>query len=117
MPPNQCKTLLNNSITKTYCKADSNAKRNMDKEAKKLSIELNLENRMECYTKRPAFITLKDHKENFKSNQKCCLINASKSEVGIVSKKYLQNIISKLNSKLQYNQWRSTSTVIEWFKL
>ena len=117
MPPNQCKTLLNNSITKTYRKADSNAKRNMDKEAKKLSIELNLENRMECYTKRPAFITLKDHKENFKSNQKCCLINASKSEVGIVSKKYLQNIISKLNSKLQYNQWRSTSTVIEWFKL
>ena len=117
MPPNQCKTLLNNSITKTYRKADSNAKRNMDKEAKKLSIELNLENRMECYTKRPAFITLKDHKENFKSNQKCCLINASKSEVGIVSKKYLRNIISKLNSKLQYNQWRSTSTVIEWFKL
>ena len=117
MPPNQCKTLLNNSITKTYRKADSNAKRNMDKEAKKLSIELNLENRMECYTKRPAFITLKDHKENFKSNQKCCLINASKSEVGIVSKKYLQNIISKLNSKLQYSQWRSTSTIIEWFKL
>ena len=116
MPPNQCKTLLNNSITKTYRKADSNAKRNMDKEAKKLSIELNLENRMECYTKRPAFITLKDHKENFKSNQKCCLINASKSEVGIVSKKYLQNIISKLNSKLQYNQWRCTSTVIECFK-
>ena len=84
---------------------------------KKLFKDLNLEDKMECYTKRPAFITLKDHKENFKSNQKCCLINASKSEVGIVSKKYLQNIISKLNSKLQYNQWRSTSTVIEWFKL
>ena len=36
--------------------------------------------------------------------------------MGIVSKKYLENIISKINSKLQYNQWRSTSTVIEWFK-
>ena len=36
--------------------------------------------------------------------------------MGIVSKKYLENIISKLNSKLQYNQWRSTSTVIKWFK-
>ena len=34
----------------------------------------------------------------------------------IVSKKCLENIISKLNSKLQYNQWRSTSTVIEWSK-
>ena len=68
------------------------------------------------YAKRPAFITLKDHKENFKSNQKCCLINASKSEMGIVSKKYLENIISKLNSKLQHNQWRNTSTVTEWLK-
>ena len=71
---------------------------------------------MECHAKRSAIITLKDHKENFKSNQKCRLINPSKSEMGIVSKKYLENSISRLNSKLQYNQWRSTSTVIEWFK-
>ena len=60
------------------------------------------------YAKRPAFITLKDHKENFKSNKKC-LINASKSGMGIVSKKYLENI-SKLISKLQYDQWGTTST-------
>ena len=116
MPPDQYKTLLNNNVTKTYRKANSNAKRNIDKEAKKLSKELNLEDKMECYAKRPAFITLKDHKENFKSNQKCRLSNPCKSEMGIVSKKYLENIISKLNSKLQYNQRRNTSTVIEWFK-
>ena len=97
-------------------KADSNAKRNIDKEAKKLSKKLNLEDKMECFLKRPAFFTLKDHKENFKSNQKCRLINPSKSEMCIVSKKYLENIISKLNSKLQYNQWRNTSTVTEWLK-
>ena len=36
--------------------------------------------------------------------------------MGIFSNKYLENIISKLNSKLQYNQWRNTSTIIEWFK-
>ena len=36
--------------------------------------------------------------------------------MGIVSNKYLENIISKLNSELQYNQWRNTSTIIEWFK-
>ena len=70
---------------------------------------------MECYAKRPAFITLEGHKENFKSNQKC-QTNPSKGEMSIVSKKYLESIILKLNSKLQYNQWRSTSTVIEWFK-
>ena len=62
MLPDQYKTLLNNNITKMYHKVDSNAKLNIDK-------ELNLEDKIECYTKRPAFITLKDHKENFKSSQ------------------------------------------------
>ena len=37
--------------------------------------------------------------------------------MSVVSKKYLENIISKLNSKLQYNQWRNISTIIEWFKV
>ena len=48
MPPNQCKTLQNNKITKMYCKTDSNSKQNIDKEAKKLSKELNLEGKMLC---------------------------------------------------------------------
>ena len=36
MPTDQYKTLLNNNITKTYRKADYNAKRSIDNEAKKL---------------------------------------------------------------------------------
>ena len=91
--------LLNSNVTKAYHKADPNAERNIDKEAKKISKELNLEDKMECYAKRSVSITLKDHKENFKGNQKCRLINPSKDEMDIVSQKYLQNIISKLNSK------------------
>ena len=51
---------------------------------KKLFKELNLEDKIECYAKSPACIALKDHKENFKSNQKYCLINPSKSEMGLV---------------------------------
>ena len=70
IPPGQYKTLLNNNITKMYRKADSNAKRNIDKEAKKLFKEFNLEDKMECYVKRPAFSALKGGKENFKSNKK-----------------------------------------------
>ena len=52
MTSNQYKTLLNKNITKIYRKAYSNAKRNIDKEAKKHSKELNLEGKMECYAKR-----------------------------------------------------------------
>ena len=61
IPLDQYKMLLNNNISKTYRKADSNAKQSIDKEAK----EQKLEDKMECYAKRPVFITLKDHKENF----------------------------------------------------
>ena len=51
MPPDQYKMLLNNNITKTHRNANSNAKRNIDKEAKKLSKELNLKDEMEVYAK------------------------------------------------------------------
>ncbi|XP_057313453.1 uncharacterized protein LOC130654828 [Hydractinia symbiolongicarpus] len=36
--------------------------------------------------------------------------------MGIVSKKYLETIIEKVQKATQVNQWRNTSTVIEWFK-
>ena len=71
---------------------------------------------MERYPKRPAFISLNDHKENFKHNIKYHLINPSKGEMGVVSKTFLEEIDNRLNNHLCYNQWRSTSTVIEWFK-
>ena len=48
MSTDQYKSLLNNNIMKTYRKADSNAKRNIDKEGKKLSKELKLEGKLEC---------------------------------------------------------------------
>ena len=46
----------------------------------------------------------------------CCLINPSKGEMRVVSKKFLEEISNKLNNHLRHSQWRSTSTVIEWFK-
>ena len=56
------------------------------------------------------------HKDNFKNNPKCRLINPSKSEVGHISKAYLSNIISTLAGKIGSNQWRNTPQVINWFK-
>ena len=75
-----------------------------------------MEDRVECYSNQHAYITLKDHKENFRNNTKCRLINPSKGEVGIVSKKYLNIIIADVSRKTEVNQWRNTATVINWFK-
>ena len=63
-----------------------------------------------------AFITLKDQRENFRNNTKCRLINPTKSEVRPVTKKYLSSIISEVKEKTLVNQWRNTSTIIDWFK-
>ena len=47
---------------------------------------------MEIYAEREAFITLKDQKDNFRSNPTCRLINPAKTEIGIVSKQIVENI-------------------------
>ena len=108
--------LLHDNITQTYKKAPVNTKRKIDRESKKSAKTLTLDDKMECYSDNPAYITLKDHKENFRNNAKCRLINPSKSEVGLVSKSYLSNIIASISKKTKVNQWRNTSTVIDWFK-
>ena len=71
---------------------------------------------MESYASRPAFITIKDHKPNFRNNTKCRLINPAKNEIGLVSKKYLETIIKNVSNKIRVNQWRNTATVIDWFR-
>ena len=109
--------LLHDNITKTYQKTAVNTKGNIDKESKRFAKSMNLDNKMECYSHQNAFITLKDHKENFRNSTKCRLVNPSKSEVGLISKKYLSNIMSEVKEKTGVNQWRNTSTVIvDWFK-
>ena len=88
-------------------------KEEIDREANKFAKSLDLDERMECYSNQSAFITLKDNKANFKNNTKCRLINPSKSEVGLVSKYYLNSIISIVAEKSGVNQWRNTSNVIK----
>ena len=59
---------------------------------------------------------MKDHKENFQSNPKCRLINPAKSEIGKISKFFIENINEKVRNISSVNQWRDTDTVVPWFK-
>ena len=104
------------NVTRTYKKADDTVKLGIDKEAKEIASDLKIADRMECYADRNAFVTLKDHKDNFQNNPKCRLLNPAKSEVGIVSKNMLGRINTQVLKAIKVNQWRSTSTVIQWFK-
>ena len=54
--------------------------------AKYIAKKLELSDRTEQLARNAAFITLKDHKENFRSKSPSRLINPSKSELGEISK-------------------------------
>lgn len=59
--PDQYNYLLKNKIIKTCRKTELITKTRNDKETRKLSKPLKLENKMDCYAERLAFTTLKDH--------------------------------------------------------
>ena len=71
---------------------------------------LNIMAKQEC------FVTIKDHKEDYRTNPKYQLLNPTKSQLGKISKQVLQNINKILRSELNANQWQNSSEVIDWFK-
>ena len=107
--------MLHENITKSYKKTANGILQNINNEAREIAESLKLDEKMEAYADRKAFITLKDHKDNFSTNPKCRLLNPAKSEMGIVSKHILQRINAEIRICTGLNQWRSTSSVISWF--
>ena len=71
---------------------------------------------MDTTANKDAFITLKDHKPNFTNKPTCRLINPTKSEIGKVSKGILDRINSNITNTRNFNQWKNTASVINWFK-
>ena len=77
---------------------------------------MKIADRMDVLAKRQAFITLKDHKDNFVNNPTCRLINPTKSEMGKVSKQILDRINNAVRLSTGVNQWKNSAAVINWFK-
>ena len=72
------KKLLRDNITTTYKKAPKKIETAINSEAKHIAQKLNILYRVECIAKNQAFITIKDHKDNFSANPTCRLLNTSK---------------------------------------
>ena len=75
MTPQEHKKLLKENVTKTYKKAPPNIETAINLEAKYIATNSNLSDKIERLAQTPAYIFLKDHKENFRSNPSCRLIN------------------------------------------
>ena len=107
--------LLMNSITSTYGKADGNTISIINNEARNITTDLNIQDRVELMAEQQAFITLKDHKDNFENEPTCRLINPAESEIGRISNKILTNINTTIPTKTSLNQWKNSLSVIDWF--
>ena len=114
--PEQHNKLLEDNITKDYKKAPIALETEINTGDKKIATAIDLDDRIKMTAKSQAFITLKDHKQNFRNNPKCRLINPTKSEIGIISKKILERVNAKIKSKTGLNQWKNTNEVIQWYK-
>ena len=88
--------LLQDNFTKSYKKFNVTLIKKINKEAKTIATELKLDDKTEQFNQREVFVTLKDHKLNFKNDPKCTLIKHAKWEIGIISKHYLEFINNKI---------------------
>ena len=102
--------LLTDNITKTYKQSNNNVYNSINLEAKHAAKKLEIADRVECVAEKPAYITLKDHIENFNINSKFRLINPAKSELGKVAKTIVENINKTVREK------RNTLNVIDLFQ-
>ena len=109
--------LLNDNVTKIYQKAPLRLVASINLETKIISTKLQIRDKVKHIARTPAFVTLKDHKDKFRSNPTGRLINPSKSELGKVSKQLVENINPDITEKLQFNQWCNTNAILKWLNI
>jgi hypothetical protein len=110
------KELMMQNVIKEYNKCDDKVLEKVNKEYEDIADNLELDDRIDAFSKRDAFLTVKDHKANFMNNTKCRLINPAKSDLGKVSKSILSRIMTSLRERTKLNQWKNSFSVIDWFK-
>ena len=116
IPADQYNQIIMNNITTNYKKTDEQTIKNINQEAASLTRQLDIEDRVDEYVQGNAFITAKDHKQNFASKPQFRLINPAKSNVGQISKMILEKAVALIKEKTRSNLWRNSTEAINWFK-
>jgi hypothetical protein len=115
LPVEEYKKIVNENITSMYKKDVTNSILSTNSAAAAITEKLDIADRVDQFSESEAFITIKDHKDNFPAKIQCRLINPAKSNVGRVSKQMLSSIVSKVQLATGSNLWKNTSQVISWF--
>ena len=97
--------------------AQDGIKNEINQELKSIASYLKISNPIDLINETPAFISLRDHKQDFENHPKCRLINPAKSQLGKVSKSILDNIKNgEIRAHTDVNQWRNSTDAISWFQ-
>ena len=108
--------LRDKDVQKCYKKGKEEKLKDIDKEHAKIARKLEIDDRLFKTSKRDCFITLKDHKGNFREKPQVRTLNPAKPELGKVSKKILEEKIEKIRNTSGLNSWKNTDAVVKWFK-
>ena len=84
IPVADYKTVITNSITADYKKCSEDQVRETNCEALSIAEKLELEDRIETFSKSEAHVLVKDHKDQFPHRIQYRLINPAKSKIGIM---------------------------------
>ena len=104
MNPSSYDKLVKENVTKTYKKSNDKLVGELNAKSAKIAERLKLDDRIEKLATNEAFVTLKDHKQNFSDHPTCRLINPSKSDIN-----------ASVISSTKINQWKNTASVLKWF--
>ena len=102
--------ILKENVTKSYKVSTNDVLEDINSDLSEIANDLSVSDRIETMAPKNAFVTVKDHKENFKTNPKFRLINPAKSELGKISK-----ITLDIRKRTKVNQWKNSLSVIDWF--
>ena len=107
--------MMPENVTKTYKKCNTNKSTSINFKAKQIASKLKIDDRVQKLDENEAYVTIKDYKEGFAYKISCRLMNPSKTDIGKISKQILDRVNNTILEKNKVNQWKNTSSVIEWY--
>ena len=116
VPVKEYDLMLRNNVTQKYKVDDNNTEQLINKDILETTPKLKISGRVSKIAQKQCYILLKDTKEDFLNKKQARVINPAKSELGRVSKVFLQNIVEELKTKLGVNLWSCTTEAIKWFE-
>ena len=116
MEPKDYNSLLEKNVQKQYKKESEINVKKVEAGHCKIVKDLDIQDRVFATQKLRAFFTLKDHKSDFNSKPAVRIINPTKPEIGKISKKILERIVSQVKLITKLKQMKNTNSVLDWFK-